>query len=101
MPASAPPRMRRGDTLGIVAPAGPVRDVTRLDRGLARFGDMFTLRIAPSLHAARSPSTPSYLAADDDVRVAELNAMLADPDVRGILLARGGYGLMRILPRLD
>lgn len=93
--------MRRGDTLGIVAPAGPVRDITRLDRGLARMGDIFKLRIAPSLHAARAASTPSYLAADDDVRVAELNAMLADPDVRGILLARGGYGLMRILPRLD
>ena len=27
--------------------------------------------------------------------------MLADRDVRAILLARGGYGLMRILPRLD
>jgi muramoyltetrapeptide carboxypeptidase len=27
--------------------------------------------------------------------------MLADPDVRAIILARGGYGAMRILPRLD
>lgn len=101
MTASAPPRMRRGDTLGIAAPAGPVRDVTRLVRGLATLGNAFALRIAPSLHAARAAATPSYLAADDDVRVAELNAMLRDPDVRGILLARGGYGLMRILPRLD
>jgi len=101
MTASAPPRMRRGDTLGVIAPAGPVKDLARLDRGLARLGDAFTLRIAPSLHAARNAQTPSYLAAEDDVRVAELNAMLADPDVRGILMARGGYGLMRILPRLD
>ncbi len=54
----------------------------------------------PSVHA-RAPSTPSYLAASDETRAAELNAMIADPDVRAILLARGGYGLMRILPRLD
>lgn len=99
-PATAPPRLRRGDTLGIVAPAGPIK-LDRLQRGLDRLGDAFALRVAPSLTAPRSPQTPSYLAAEDDVRVAELNAMLGDPDVRGILLARGGYGLMRILPRLD
>jgi len=97
---SAPPRLRRGDTLGIVAPAGPAK-LDRLERGLSRLGDAFALRLAPSLSAPRTVDTPSYLAADDDVRVAEFNAMLADPDVRGILLARGGYGLMRILPRLD
>lgn len=100
MTASAPPRMRRGDTLGIVAPAGPAK-LDRLERGLARLGDTFVLRMAPSLSAPRAADTPSYLAAADEIRVAELNAMLADPDVRGILLARGGYGVMRILPRLD
>jgi muramoyltetrapeptide carboxypeptidase len=59
------------------------------------------LRVGASITAPRAPTTPSYLAADDEVRVDEINGMLADPDVRGILLARGGYGLMRILPRLD
>jgi muramoyltetrapeptide carboxypeptidase len=92
--------LRRGDTLGIVAPAGPA-NYDRLVRGLDRLGDAFTLRLAPSLTAPRSADTPSYLAAGDELRASELNAMLADPDVRGILLARGGYGLMRILPRLD
>jgi muramoyltetrapeptide carboxypeptidase len=99
--ASAPPRMRRGDVLGVVAPAGPVRDLARLDQGLARLADSFTLRLAPSLSAPRASGTPSYLAADDRVRAAELNAMLEDPDVRGIVMARGGYGVMRILPLLD
>jgi len=101
MSASAPPRMRRGDTLGIVAPAGPLRSRERLDRGLAALGDAFALRVAPSITAPRSGDTPSYLAASDEVRAAELDAMLADPDVRGILMARGGYGIMRLLPLLD
>src|SRR5262249_21751413 len=42
-----------------------------------------------------------YLAATDEIRAAELTAMLADPDIRAIVCARGGYGLMRILPALD
>src|SRR5690348_12993122 len=107
MSAITPPRIARGQTLGIVAPAGPV-NVERFQRGLARLGDAFRLRVADSVTAPRPPASwtapgylPSYLAATDDVRAAELAAMIADPDVRAILLARGGYGLTRILPRLD
>ncbi|HEX4421006.1 MAG TPA: LD-carboxypeptidase [Kofleriaceae bacterium] len=96
----SPPRLRPGATVGIVAPAGPVLP-DRLRRGLACLGDAFRLRIADSVTAPHPPDTPSYLAASDDVRAAELTAMLADPDVRAIVLARGGYGIMRILPRLD
>jgi muramoyltetrapeptide carboxypeptidase len=92
--------VRPGDTIGIVAPAGPVRR-DRLDRGLACLGDTFRLRVADSVTAPRAPTTPSYLAAPDDVRARELNAMLADRDVRAIVCARGGYGILRILPLLD
>lgn len=73
----------------------------RLHAGLARLGDAFELRIAASMTAPREANLPSYLAASDEVRAAELNAMIADPDVRAILLARGGYGVTRILSRLD
>jgi muramoyltetrapeptide carboxypeptidase len=97
--AITPPKISRGQTLGICAPAGPVK-MERLQRGLARLGDPFRIRLAPSLTAPRE-SAPSYLAASDDTRVDELHALIADPDVRAIVLARGGYGLMRILPRLD
>lgn len=100
MSAIRPPRIERGQTLGIVAPAGPVR-AERLHEGLARLGDAFRLKIADSVIAPRGQGVPSYLAADDDVRAAEFNAMLRDRDVRAILLARGGYGIQRILPRLD
>ena len=100
MSAERPPRIARGQTLGIVAPAGPVK-VDRLRRGLDRLGDAFRLKIAESVTAPHPEGVPSYLAASDAVRAAELNAMLRDRDVRAILLARGGYGVMRILPQLD
>lgn len=95
-----PPRLSRGQTIGIVAPAGPIKPA-RLKAGLARLGDAFAIKLAPSLEAYREPDVPSYLAASDDTRAAELMAMIADPDVRAIVLARGGYGIMRILSRLD
>ncbi|MFN0252480.1 MAG: LD-carboxypeptidase [Kofleriaceae bacterium] len=107
-----PPRIRRGETIGIVAPAGPVR-FTRLVRGVERLGDAFRIQLAPSLVTdtpgsapviagpVRDTSVPSYLSASDDVRAAELMAMIENPDVRAIILARGGYGIMRILAKLD
>ncbi|HLL25403.1 MAG TPA: LD-carboxypeptidase, partial [Kofleriaceae bacterium] len=73
--------MKRGQTIGVCAPAGPV-DLERLQRGLACLGDTFSIRIADSMFRERSPTVPSYLAASDDERVAELDAMLRDPDIR-------------------
>jgi len=98
--AICPPSIERGQTLGIVAPGGPIK-LDRLRRGLERLGDGFRIRIAESVTAPHPQDVPSYLAASDEVRAAELNAMLSDPDVRAIICARGGYGVMRILPRLD
>jgi muramoyltetrapeptide carboxypeptidase len=42
-----------------------------------------------------------YLAGTDERRADELNGLIADPDVRAVLCARGGYGILRILDRLD
>ncbi len=95
-----PPRIARGGRLGIVAPSGPIAP-ERFRRGLARLGDAFELVIAPGVTAPRPPGLASFLAATDDQRAAELDAMLGDPDIRAIVVARGGYGLTRILPRLD
>ncbi len=99
-PALAPPRIRRGQTLGVVAPAGPVK-LDRLRKGLARLGDTFAIRLADTLTLPRAEGLASYLAASDAQRAGELTAMLADPDVRAIILARGGYGITRILAQLD
>ena len=101
---SLPPRIARGETLGVIAPAGPIRpeSAAALRRGLERLAATFRIRIAPSLERSeRAPDVPSYLAANDDERAAEFAAMVADRDVRAIVVARGGYGIMRILPRLD
>jgi muramoyltetrapeptide carboxypeptidase len=42
-----------------------------------------------------------YLAGSDDVRASQLNAYLRDPQYDAFFFARGGYGAMRILERID
>lgn len=93
----AAPPLQRGDTIAFVAPAGIAaeRDVLAYRDVLERQG--YRVRIAPGLFARRQ----RYLAGGDAERADELNRALRDPDVRAILAVRGGYGLSRILDRID
>ncbi|MCE9580662.1 MAG: LD-carboxypeptidase, partial [Deltaproteobacteria bacterium] len=86
---------RPGDAVAIAAPAGPVREA-RFARGLELLGAHFPLRIADDVRRATG-----FLAGADARRIEEWNGYLRDPDVRAIVIARGGYGIMRILPHLD
>lgn len=42
-----------------------------------------------------------YLAGSDEERLSDLHAAFEDPEIKGILCARGGYGCMRLLPSID
>jgi muramoyltetrapeptide carboxypeptidase len=95
MTAAAPPRVRPGDTVAVCAPSGPIRE-PRFERGLALLGERLRLRVADDVRRG-----DGYLAGLDGRRADELNGYLRDPDVRAIVVARGGYGAMRILPELD
>jgi muramoyltetrapeptide carboxypeptidase len=85
-----------GDSVGVVAASGPpIPEV--LAAGI-KFMESKGYRIVTGCHVGEQDG---YLAGTDDQRCADLNAMLRDPQVRAILLARGGYGAMRILDHLD
>ncbi|MCU1278772.1 MAG: LD-carboxypeptidase family protein [bacterium] len=90
-----PSRLRRGSRVAVVAPAGPVPREAFV-AGAAILGARYAL-----VHDERIFARSGFLAGDDDARAAELLAALADPTVEAIFCARGGYGLMRILDRLD
>ncbi|MSP60376.1 MAG: LD-carboxypeptidase [Myxococcales bacterium] len=87
-----PPRLCPGDAIAMVAPAGPVPRAGFL-AGCARFGVRY--RVA---HDEALFTRDGYLAGDDVRRVTELNAALQDRRIRAVLCARGGYGILRILP---
>lgn len=91
-----PHALPAGGTLGIVAPAGPI-DAERLEAGIAMLQTLgFRTR-----HRQDVCARDGYLAGDDERRAAELMEMVDDPGVDAILCARGGYGSLRILSRLD
>jgi muramoyltetrapeptide carboxypeptidase len=89
-----PPALGRGHRVAVVAPAGPL-DRESLEAGVAVLGRRYAVTWAPGLLERRR-----YLAGEDGRRLAELGSALADPEVRAVVAARGGYGALRLLPRL-
>jgi muramoyltetrapeptide carboxypeptidase len=91
-----PRRLRAGRAVGVCAPGGPTEE-DALREGLRWLEDAgVPVRCAKSLR-----SRDGYLAGSDDARLADLLNLVRDPDVDVILFARGGYGVGRLLPRLD
>jgi muramoyltetrapeptide carboxypeptidase len=91
------PRMLRpGDTLGVVAPASPF-DRESFDLGVQVLGDLgFHLHIPEEIF-----DQSDYLAGSDRSRADLIKRLFVDPNIAGIVCARGGYGALRILPLLD
>lgn len=98
-----PRPLASGDTIGLVSPSGPTRagsgghtpeNVAQTRQRLHAVG--FRTVVAPHAFDARG-----YLAGTDADRAADLQAMLEDPAVQGVLCIRGGYGAHRLLDRLD
>ncbi len=91
-----PPRLKPGDTLGIVAPAGPF-DREHLLQGIGIVESLgFRTRVSDEIF-----EKTGYLAGTDERRAQLVNRLFEDPDVPGIICARGGFGSLRILPLLD
>lgn len=91
-----PKRLEIGDTIGIVAPAGPASK-ERVEKGIGKLLDKgFQVVIGENCY-----SKYGYLSAKDEFRAAEFNHMFKDKKIDGILCLKGGYGSPRILNLLD
>ena len=91
-----PPSLKQGDTIGIVAPAGPF-DPDKFMKGKAVLESMgFQTIFDDSIFQKNG-----FLAGTDFQRADQVNHLFADPSVQAIICARGGYGSMRILSLLD
>lgn len=94
--AVIPPYLKKGDTIGLVCPAGymaPDR-FQKCKAVLESWG-----------YQVRVGNTPGnqfhYFAGTDEERLADFQHMLDDDSVKAILCARGGYGVSRIIDRID
>jgi muramoyltetrapeptide carboxypeptidase len=88
------PRLAPGDVVRVVAPSGPVPRAGFL-AGAEILARRYQLRYDDALFAGEG-----FLAGSDERRLAELTAALSDAEARAVIMARGGYGLLRLLPFL-
>lgn len=92
-----PPYLTPGDTIGIVCPGGfmPPERARICIEVLQEWG--YRVRVGKTLDGG----SENYFAGTDEERLTDLQQMLDDADVKAVLCGRGGYGLGRIIDRID
>jgi muramoyltetrapeptide carboxypeptidase len=95
--AQTPPYLHPGDSIGIVCPAGymPLENAQTCIDTLQSWG--YRVRTGRTLGSV----SENYFSGTDEERLADLQQMIDDPSINAILCGRGGYGLSRIIDRID
>jgi muramoyltetrapeptide carboxypeptidase len=95
------PMLQPGDRVAVIAPSGPA-DPDGLVRGLERIESWGLVPVlGDALKLGRGPDPARILAAPDVVRIRDLQRALTDDSNAAVFVARGGYGLLRILDAID
>ncbi len=90
-----PPYLKKGDKIAIVSPAKKLPG--NIDEGI-RILESWGLEV---LVGSNVYAAEHQFAGSDDLRTADLQQFLDDPEVKAIIAARGGYGTIRIIDMLD
>lgn len=92
-----PPRLKTGDTVGLINPAGATfhpQDIDVVEETLNALG----LKMKTGKHLL---DRYGYLAGTDEARASDVNAMFSDSQVDALLAVRGGWGCNRLLDLID
>jgi muramoyltetrapeptide carboxypeptidase len=91
-----PQKLSQGDVIAIVAPAKKI-DETYIERA-TRFLESHGLKVITGQNVLQEHH---QFAGNDTQRAQDLNEAIANPNVKAILCARGGYGTVRIINKID
>ena len=90
------PTLSPGSSLGVCAPSACF-DIEKLNSGIQILEDLgFKVKVPEEIFKRKR-----YLAGNDVLRARVINQFFSDPDIDGIICARGGFGSMRILDHLN
>jgi muramoyltetrapeptide carboxypeptidase len=92
-----PPRLRKGNIIGLVAPASTPSSEETIEKGAA-YLEQLGYRV---IFGRYIRNTHGYCAGTDEERAADFNTMVRDKHVKAIFAIRGGYGTPRILKLID
>lgn len=92
-----PPYLKKGDTIGLVAPAGfmPFEKMQTCIETLDSWG--YNVELGATTHSQSS----TYFSGTDEERLHDLQQMMDNKKINAILCVRGGYGLSRIVDDLS
>lgn len=92
-----PKKLQKGDTIGIIAPCGVFNAPDRLEKAVNFFkSEGFSVKVSEHLFAGER-----YMAGTDEIRAGEIEKFFADREVDAIICARGGYGAIRLIDKID
>jgi muramoyltetrapeptide carboxypeptidase len=88
-----PPYLKPGDLLRVITPSGALREFAAFNKSLEIWRSQgYNIQISDNIEAQHG-----YLAGTDEHRQQQLLAAWNDPQCRGIICTRGGFGSTRIL----
>jgi len=96
LPMKMPAYLKPGDTIGITCPAGPMMaDELKLCRkALDSWG--FNIKFGDTINKKWQ-----RFGGTDEERAADLQALLDDENINAILFGRGGYGVIRMMDKIN
>jgi muramoyltetrapeptide carboxypeptidase len=91
-----PPNLKKGDTIGITCPSGhlPLERTNIAKQTLESWGYNVVM-------GSTVGSSHFYFSETDERRLYDLQSMLDNNNIHAILMGRGGYGLSRIIDKID
>jgi len=92
-----PPYLQKGDTIGIICPAGYMAadKVQTCMNILQEWG--YRVKVGKTVGS----DSQNYFSGTDEERLTDFQEMLDDDEVKAVLCARGGYGMGRIIDKID
>ncbi len=96
MSISINPLLKKGDTIGLVTPSGFINK-----EKLIKTVNNFKKIGLNTFYFSSVLDKSGYLAGTDNDRIDELHKMYENEDVKAIICVRGGYGVTRILEKLN
>lgn len=93
-----PPYLQKGDTIAIVAPAGILKNRNQVIADAKALVESWGLKVVMGKHVFNKAH---HFAGTDEERCQDFQEALDNPSIKAIWSARGGYGSVRILDKLD
>ncbi|MDB0614438.1 LD-carboxypeptidase [Tenacibaculum dicentrarchi] len=93
-----PPSLQKGDTIAIIAPAGILKNRKHIIDKAKKLAQSWGLKVVYGKHMFNQSH---HFSGTDEQRCQDFQDALDNPNIKAIWSARGGYGSVRILDKLD